>query len=78
MGCSHNYVYTQGYFVCTKCGNRSYGRSHKKRQGKKIAGVTIALIIGFVGFLVYNGTLEFNQENLEKSVDEITNEVLKV
>lgn len=24
--CEHNYRYTQGYFFCTKCGNRQYGQ----------------------------------------------------
>ncbi len=34
LGCSHNYVFTQGYFVCTKCGKRSYGfYDDNKRTG---------------------------------------------
>ena len=78
MGCSHNYVYTQGHFYCTKCGKKSYGRSYKKKQGKKIAGITIVLVIGIMGFLLYNRTLEFNQKNLEKSIDSIIDEVPQI
>lgn len=76
MGCSHNFVYTQGYFVCTKCGKRSYGRTHRKKQGKKIAtGIIIALVVGIVFFAFSNGIFEINQENLEKSIQNIPSEI---
>ncbi|QUC65421.1 CAP domain-containing protein [Nitrosopumilus sp. K4] len=69
MGCSHNFVYTQGYFVCTKCGKRSYGRSYKKKQGKKIAsGITVVLVIGIAFFAYSNGIFEINKDNLDKSI----------
>ena len=69
MSCSHNYVYTQGYFVCTKCGKKSYGRSHKRKQGKKIVGgVIITLMVGIVYVAYSNGIFEINQDNLDKSI----------
>ncbi|MCV0401004.1 MAG: hypothetical protein K5777_03355 [Nitrosopumilus sp.] len=72
MGCSHNYVFTQGYFVCTKCGKRSYGRSYKKKQGKKIAaGVTVSLIL-IIGFFAYsNGIFEINPAKLDETLQSI-------
>ena len=68
MGCKHNYVFTQGYFYCTKCGHRHYGKSHKKKQGKTIGiGISAVAIIVIVGFLFTNGVFEINQDNLDKS-----------
>ena len=78
MGCSHNYVYTQGHFYCTKCGKRSYGRSYERKQGKKVVGIITIIVVGLFGFLFFNGTLEFNQKNLEKSIDYITDEVPQI
>ncbi|MCH7560783.1 MAG: CAP domain-containing protein [Thaumarchaeota archaeon] len=79
MGCSHNYVFTQGHFYCTKCGKRSYGKSYKRKQGKKIAaGVILVIMIGVVVLVFSNGVLEFNQENLEKSVERISSEIPQI
>ena len=76
MGCSHNYVYTQGYFVCTKCGKKSYGRSHKRKQGKKIVvGVAIGLISIIAIFAYSNGIFQINQDILEQSLREIPNSI---
>lgn len=51
MFCKHNYVYTQGHFVCTKCGNRKYSGSYRhRRRGKRIGiglGISLAIIIVF-------------------------------
>ncbi len=70
MRCSHNFVFTQGYFVCTKCGKRSYGKSYKKKQGKKVAaGIIIVLIVGVTIFGYSNGIFAINQNNLEKSLE---------
>ena len=72
MGCSHNYVFTQGYFVCTKCGKRSYGGSYKKKQGKKIAaGIIVIIVIGFTFFVFSNGIFEINQEKLDEVIQNI-------
>jgi len=72
MRCNHDYVYTQGYFVCTKCNKKTYGRSHKKRGAKKIGfGITGLTVIGIVVFLFVNGTIEFNRENLQESIQNI-------
>lgn len=47
MGCKHHFVFTQGYFYCSKCGKRSYGRTYKKRRGRKIwIPIVIIFIIG--------------------------------
>ena len=71
MGCSHNYVYTQGYFVCTKCGKKSYGKSHKKNQGKKIAGVVVGLVLVVVVFAYSDRIFEINQEKLDEAIQNI-------
>jgi len=79
MGCSHNYVYTQGYFVCTKCHHKSYGRSYKKKQGKKIAAgiiVGLAVVIGIFAFS--NGIFEVNQEKLNNVLENIPTEIPEV
>jgi len=79
MRCSHHFVYTQGYFVCTKCGKRSYGKLHKNKQGKKIAaGITVAIIIGVSFFAFSNGIFEINQNNLEKSLENMPKSIQDV
>ena len=79
MGCSHNFVYTQGYFVCTKCGKRSYGRSHKKSQGKKIGvGVGIGILLLAVIFVAYSGIFQINKNTLESTFENISSEMSKV
>ena len=79
MGCSHNFVYTQGYFVCTKCGKRSYGRSHKKSQGKKIGvGVGIGILLLAVIFAAYSGIFQINQNNLESALENIPTKIPNV
>jgi len=76
MGCSHNYVYTQGYFVCTKCHQKSYGRSYKKKQGKKVGiGIGIGIVALVAVFALYNGIFEINQEKLDKTIQNIPNEI---
>jgi len=76
MGCSHNFVFTQGYFVCTKCGKRSYGRSHKKKQGKKVAAGIIVSLVAVLGIFAYsNGILEINQDNLNAAIEKIPSEI---
>ena len=73
MGCSHNYVYTQGYFVCTKCSKKSHVHSRRRQSGKKIAAwITVVIVIGVVVLGYSNGILEVNQENLEQSLQKIT------
>ncbi len=76
LECSHNYIFTQGCFECTKCGKCSYGRSNK---GKQWGEITAGIIVGFVvvlGIFAYsNGILEINQENLEQSLHKIYDSV---
>ncbi|MBM3910228.1 MAG: CAP domain-containing protein [Thaumarchaeota archaeon] len=72
--CSHNYTYTQGYFYCTKCGKRTYGRSYKKRRSRKIGlGITGLAFVAIIGFLFMNGMLDLIQVtiNENKLTDEI-------
>ncbi|MGI0021692.1 MAG: CAP domain-containing protein [Nitrososphaeraceae archaeon] len=79
MRCSHNYVYTQGHFYCTKCGKRTYGHSRKKRQLRKIGiGITGVCIVGFIGFLFVNDVFEFNQDNLVRSIQNIPQELPEI
>ena len=69
MGCSHNYVFTQGYFYCTRCGKKTHGRSHKKTKSKNIGlGIGGVAIVGIIAFLFASGTFEFNQEKLSDSI----------
>ncbi|AJW71755.1 CAP domain-containing protein [Nitrosopumilus adriaticus] len=79
MGCSHNYVFTQGYFVCTKCGKRSYGRSYKRKQGKKVTvGVIVVLIVGIAILGFSNEIFEINQNNLEQSIQNMPQSIQEV
>ena len=69
MGCSHNFVYTQGYFVCTKCGKSSYGKNgNKNKNGKTgiVIGAAIALVILGVIF-----SLNSSEKILDKSIQEL-------
>ena len=76
MGCRHNYVYSQGYFFCTKCGRKS---DFKNRRGKKIVGVVAAVVlIGviFVYFadfeqIMYSGDVEGLILQIERTAAEI-------
>jgi uncharacterized protein YkwD len=75
--CRHNYVYSQGHFFCTKCRKRTYGKSHKKRQVKKIGiGISAVLIVGIIGFLFLNGVFEINTKNLDKSIQDIPQNIM--
>lgn len=86
--CSHNFVYTQGHFYCTKCGKRSYGKHREKRsygkhrgkrQAKKIGiGISLMLLVGVVGFLFVNGVFQINQENLQETIQKIPLELPKI
>ncbi len=53
MRCSHNYVYTQGHFYCTKCGHRTYGGSYRRKKSKKIALTILGIIVAIGVFYVY-------------------------
>lgn len=76
MVCSHNYVYTQGYFVCTKCGKRTYGRSYRRKKTKTIGfGIASVIIASIVLFLFANNMIEINQENIQKTIQEIPQEI---
>ena len=69
MGCNHNFVFVQGHFHCTKCGQKNNERSHKKKQGKKAVGIiTVVTIIGIVVILFSNGIVDFNQENIDEAI----------
>ena len=68
----HNYVYTQGYFYCTKCGHRRY-HSHRghRRKNKKI--IIVPIVVALVGIAVY-----FNSEtiiNFSNNAPQIINEI---
>lgn len=79
MSCSHHFVYTQGYFVCTKCGKRSYGRSHRKKQGKKVAAGIIIGLVAVIGIFAFsNGIFEINQEKLDAALENIPSEIPEV
>lgn len=78
MGWNHNYIFTQGYFYCTKCGHRKYGKTHNKNRSAKIgAGIAIVLVAIAIGFLFTSGIIEFNQENLDESLQSIPEELIK-
>ncbi|AJW71224.1 CAP domain-containing protein [Nitrosopumilus adriaticus] len=72
MGCSHNYVFTQGYFVCTKCGKRSYGRAYKKKQRSKlVGGILVGLVLVIAVYAYSNGIFQINQDELKQSLQKI-------
>ena len=79
MACSHNYVFTQRYSYCTKCGQRYYGRSYKRKQGKKIvAGVTLTIVIGIAVFAFSNGIFEINPEKLDEAIQSFPQNLLSI
>jgi len=50
--CRHRYQYTQGYFVCTKCGKRP--RKTYRRYRKRIGIiVSIVIAVSIAGFAIY-------------------------
>ncbi|TAK15977.1 MAG: CAP domain-containing protein [Nitrosarchaeum sp.] len=56
--------------------HRKYRDPYKKRQTKKIGiGITLVAIIGVFGFLFVNGIFEFNPYNLEKSLQNIPEDI---
>lgn len=63
MFCKHNYVYTQGYFVCTKCNHRS--NFHRKPNPKKIIGIIIGISLFITGIAIgiYHSNLESMMTN---------------
>jgi uncharacterized protein YkwD len=76
MGCKHNYVFNQGYFVCTRCGRRQYGKTYKKKQGKKVALTVIIPVIALgIGVLFYSGILSINQENVDQTLQNVPEEI---
>ena len=76
MVCSHNYVYTQGYFVCTKCGKKTYGRTYRRKKtrviGLSISGVIIA---GILVFLLTSSMITLDQKNIQKTIQDIPQEI---
>lgn len=69
-------MYTQGYFVCTKCGKRTYGRSYRKKKTKTIGfGIAGTIAAGIVLFFYANNVVEVNQESIQKTIQEIPQEI---
>ena len=69
MRCKHNYVFTQGYFFCTKCGKRRHGKSYRRKKSRKIGGIiALIAILVVVGFLFSNNVLEINSEKLDQTI----------
>lgn len=55
---------------------RKYRNPYKKKQAKKIGiGIAIVFVLGVFGFLFVNGVFEFNLENLEKSIQNIPEDI---
>ena len=68
MDCKHSYFFTDGYFRCAKCGYERPGKDYKKNNTKFNLGSAIIIISAIVGLLFVNGIIEFNPENLDKSL----------
>lgn len=52
MTCKHHFVFTQGHFYCTKCGQRNYGKGVNQRKKQRKAVIpAIAIPIAVVFFL---------------------------
>jgi len=73
----HNYVYTQGYFYCTRCGHRRYhAHRGRRRKNKKIGiGLGIFATIAIVAFVVVNYSGNF--QILSTPIEQITEYVPK-
>ncbi len=76
MKCNHNYVFTEGYFFCTKCAHQKYYKNYRKNNNKIYAGFAIVVIAVIVGLLFVNGIIEFNQENLNDSLQNIPESII--
>jgi len=68
----HHYVYTQGYFYCTKCGHRRYSGSYRGRKRTKKIGIGLGLTVGIIviGFFVY--------QNSDTITQQIQNQIPKI
>ncbi|MDH3678073.1 MAG: CAP domain-containing protein [Nitrosopumilus sp.] len=77
MDCNHNYLFTEGYFRCTKCSHQKYDKSYNKNNTKINLGLGISIIAIIVGLLFVNGIIEFNQENLDESYQSIPESVIE-
>lgn len=54
MGCSHNYVYTQGHFYCTKCGHRTYGGNYRRKRRQKVWIPLVILVVIGIAFVYWS------------------------
>lgn len=76
MVCSHNYVYTQGYFVCTKCDKKTYGRTYRRKKTRAIGlGISGVIIAGILVFLFTNNMITLDQKNIQKTIQDIPQEI---
>lgn len=76
MVCSHNYVYTQGYFVCTKCGKKTYGRTYRRKKTRAIGlGISGVIVAGILVFLFTNNMIPLDQEDIQKTIQNIPQEI---
>jgi uncharacterized protein YkwD len=51
--CNHQYEHTQGFFLCSKCGNKQYGRDYRKKKHRIIGLAFFIIVFGFFGMFLY-------------------------
>jgi|APSaa5957512535_1039671.scaffolds.fasta_scaffold53405_3 uncharacterized protein YkwD len=79
MGCTHNFQYSQGFFFCSKCGKKvREGNDKRKQKRNKITGISLVVSVGLIVFLFFNGVLDFNQNDVNKSIGDITKEISQI
>lgn len=72
MFCKHHYQYTQGHFVCAKCGNRRYSsRVGRRGNKKKIAIPIIITSIALLVIVVYFGDISIPRQISESPIQDI-------
>lgn len=58
---------------------KHYGHSDKKRQSKKkniVVGIILILVVGVMSLSFFTGIFEFNQANLNQSIQKISNIII--
>ena len=73
--CKHHYVYTQGYFYCTKCGNRNYGRTYKRKKNVKIGLITAGVIIAGVILFIYTNPSFLSSNIAQNTIQTASNTI---
>jgi len=75
--CKHNYAFTQGYFYCTKCGHRNYGRTYRRKKNRKIALAVFGIVIAVGVLFAYTNPSLFSSL-AEQSIRDASNQLTEL